>query len=265
MLTNLPAAIEAQGVTVVRAPNWNSRRHALRGAALTGVRGIVIHTTETRDATFAASSSAAPTLGFVASGLGYPLYNVLISRTGVAHIVTVGQAAHAGAGTWPDSSAGIPRDRANECTIGVSLDANGSRFKPTAAQLETLVRVVAGIRARASGNLPVIMHGEWAPGRRSDPTGIPGGWTALRAALARGWWATPPRMRVTRATHLNLRTGPGVNNARVGSPIPARTIVHPTGRRQGDWIELRTQWMVDNRPTAAPVWAHGHYLEAVAA
>lgn len=83
---------------------------------------------------------------------------------------------------------------ANLHTIGVALDANEHGHPPTQFQLDALVRVLVALDEEWGERLAVIMHGEWQPPGarhgegRTDPTGIPGGWEALRAARDRGAW-----------------------------------------------------------------------------
>src|SRR5690606_6651182 len=57
------------------------------------------------------------------------------------------------------------------------------------AQLETAARLGAAMAREFGRDLLHIAHYEWAPGRKTDPTGIPGNMPALRAAIKRGHWA----------------------------------------------------------------------------
>ena len=180
-LTGLPRVLKAAGVQYTLRPGWRTR--SLHSAGLIEVRAQMWHTTETADSAFANGSNA-PTLGYVESGLGYPLYNLLYGRDGRVYVVAAGSAAHAGKG----SGFGMPRDRANQYAIGHSFDANQHGHPVTAAQLESAAKVGKALNDDWPGGLRDVMHGEWAPGRRSDPTRVPGGWPALKAAISRGAW-----------------------------------------------------------------------------
>ena len=183
-LTGLDRVLNDSGVKWTARPGWATRT-AHRGG-LREVRAVMWHTTET--ATSAFRNSTAPTLGYVESGLGYNLYNILIGRDGRAYLIAAGTAAHAGKG----SGHGMPRDQANYYSFGISFDSNNNTTPVNAAQLETGARLGAAIDREWKSSISHVMHGEWAPARRSDPTKIPGGWGALRAAINRGYWRNAP-------------------------------------------------------------------------
>lgn len=169
------AAVEFEGVD-----GWESR--SLNTAGLAGsIKACMWHTTETADAAFDGRNF--PTLDYVTSGLGYPLYNLLIGRNGHVRIIAAGSAAHAGNG----AGGGMARDNANREALAVSFDANESDNPVNAAQLDTAARIGKALSDDWSGNLTHIMHGEWSD-ERHDPTGIPGGWDALREAISAGRW-----------------------------------------------------------------------------
>ncbi|MDZ5077857.1 N-acetylmuramoyl-L-alanine amidase [Nesterenkonia sp. HG001] len=181
-LTGLDRLLRDADVPFRTQDGWQTR--TAHSGGLTEVRAVMWHTTETSDSTFRASSSDAPTLNYTVRGLGYPLYGILIGRDGTAHIIAAGTAGHAGRG----SGFGMPRDNANRYSVGVSFDANGSGHPVTAAQLETGARIGAAFDEEWRGEIRHVMHGEWAPTRRTDPTGVD--WEKLRAAIDRGRWAT---------------------------------------------------------------------------
>ena len=185
-LTGLARVARAAGLTVHEVSGWQTRT-AHRGG-LKSITAAFVHTTETADKTFDRSSADAPTLAYVTRGLGYPLYHVLFGRSGAAYVVAAGTAAHAGKG----SGFGLPRDEANHHAVGVSFDANGSRHPVTAAQLDAGARFLHQLNADFPDPLRLVMHGEWAPTRRSDPTKVPGGWDALRVAVERVKWESRP-------------------------------------------------------------------------
>lgn len=178
MLTGLDRVIAGADLPYTKQSGADTRT-AHRGG-LREVKGVIWHTTETADSAFR-SGRTAPTLAYVTRQTSY---NILIGRDGHVYIIASGTAAHAGRG----SGHGFTRDDANRESIGVSFDANSSNHPVTAAQLDAGARLGAALDQEWKGNLRHVMHGEWAPGRRSDPTQVPGGWAALRAAIKRGSW-----------------------------------------------------------------------------
>lgn len=180
-LTGIERVLKRAGVkyTIVSGA---MTRSAHKGG-LREVRAQMFHTTETADSSFDRGADA-PTLGYVRSGLGYPLYNLLYGRSGHVYVIACGTAAHAGKG----SGFGMPRDQANFYSIGHSADANSSRYPITAAQLDSFAKVAKAFNDDWDTPRTTVMHGEWAPSRRSDPTKVPGGWAALKRAIAAGEW-----------------------------------------------------------------------------
>lgn len=214
MLTGLERALAATGLPVRTVPGWRTRSGFAAGYR--EIVGTVLHTTESDDEEFASragrptelSSLAAldggedaPTLRHAADAdgtRGAHTYAVLIGRREALYLIAAGPGWQAGHGAWPrrtlGRNPGVPDDMANLHTIGVALDANEHGHPPTQFQLDALVRVLVALDEEWGERLAVIMHGEWQPpgarhGKgRTDPTGIPGGWEALRAARDRGAW-----------------------------------------------------------------------------
>ena len=186
-LTGLDRVLNDSGVKWTARPGWATRT-AHRGG-LVAMRAVMWHTTESSAATFNTGRDA-PTLGYVESGLGYNLYNILIGRSGRAYLIAAGTAAHAGKGTGH----GLPTNNGNRYSVGISFDANNNSHPVTAAQLETGARLGAAFDREWNNSLRHVMHGEYArpKGRRTDPTKIPGGWGALRSAINRGYWRNAP-------------------------------------------------------------------------
>ncbi|KUG57764.1 LysM peptidoglycan-binding domain-containing protein [Nesterenkonia jeotgali] len=182
-VTGLTRIMRTAGVEYEVVTGWEKRSLWRAGLSNT-IKACMWHDTQSADAAFAGGQDA-PTLGYVTSGLGYPLYNVLFGRSGKAYIVAAGSAAHAGKG----SGGGMTRDDANREAIAFSFDANQSRYPVTAAQLESAAKVGKAMTNDWGGNLVHMMHGEWNPRDRHDPTRIPGGWSALKAAIERGSWS----------------------------------------------------------------------------
>ncbi|WP_462191911.1 hypothetical protein, partial [Acinetobacter baumannii] len=82
----------------------------------------------------------------------------------------------------------------------ISMDANGSAWPVTEAQLVTLVKILVQLKKEwAPDRFEIMMHGEWQPvgypgaEGRTDPTGGPGGWDAIRKAVDAGAWPVQPK------------------------------------------------------------------------
>lgn len=67
------------------------------------------------------------------------------------------------------------------------------------------------------------------------------------------------RYKITGASSLNVRTGPGTKYARLGS-APRGTIITATGKTSGGWIEGSTPYMASHGQTG---WWSGHELTEV--
>ena len=209
----LDTALGKDGWTGV--PGWETRTGytdpdsgAPRGYG--DVYGAVIHTTESPDSAFAKAAAGdrayrdpeAPTLDVVADRWGTRgshTYNMLIARDGTVRLIAAGPGWQAGHGTWPTKVAGpnpgVRDGEANFHTIGISMDANSSKYPVTEAQLVALVKILVQLRKEwAPDRFEIIMHGEWQPAGfpgaegRTDPTRIPGGWDAIRKAVNAGAW-----------------------------------------------------------------------------
>lgn len=197
----LDTALGKDGWTGV--PGWETRTGYTREGKPRGysdIYGAVIHTTEWSDAGL--SREDAPALAHVTGPVRTRpahTYNILIARSGHVHLVGAGPGWQAGNGTWPTKVAGpnpgVRDGEANFHTIGISMDANGSAWPVTEAQLVTLVKILVQLRKEWSPDrFEIIMHGEWQPvgypgaEGRTDPTGVPGGWDAIRRAVDAGAW-----------------------------------------------------------------------------
>ena len=214
-LTGLGRVLDSAGVKWSGVPGWETRTGytdpdsgAPRG--YDDVYGAVIHTTDTKDAAFAKAAAGdrayrdpqAPTLDVVADRWGTRgshTYAILIARDGTVRLIAAGPGWQAGRGTWPTKVAGpnpgVRDGEANFHTIGISMDANGSAWPVTEAQLVTLVKILVQLKKEWSPDrFEILMHGEWQPvghpgaEGRTDPTGIPGGWDAIRRAVDAGAW-----------------------------------------------------------------------------
>ena len=195
-------------------PGWETRTGYTdregRPRGYSDVYGAVIHTTETKDAAFTEAAAGhrayrdpqAPTLDAVADRWGTRgahTYALLIARDGTVRLIAAGPGWQAGRGTWPTKVAGpnpgVRDGEANFHTIGISMDANSSKYPVTEAQLVTLEKILAQLKREwAPDRFEILMHGEWQPvghpgaEGRTDPTGVPGGWGAIRRAVDAGAW-----------------------------------------------------------------------------
>lgn len=180
-LTGIERVLKNAGVKYTIRPG--ALTNTAHKGGLREVRAQMFHTTETADSAFR-SGRDAPTLAYVERGLGYPLYNILYGRSGHVYVIACGTAAHAGKG----SGFGMAKDQANYLSVGHSFDANQYGHPVTAAQLDAAARVAKAFNDDFPTPRTTVMHGEWAPARRSDPTKVPGGWAALKKAVERGSW-----------------------------------------------------------------------------
>ncbi|VXB22107.1 N-acetylmuramoyl-L-alanine amidase [Citricoccus sp. K5] len=179
-LTGLARVARDAGITVREVPGWKTRT-AHKGG-MNKVHGVIWHHTATSAS--AVKSKNNPTLNYMVSGLGYPLANYGLAWDGSLDVIAAGTGAHAGVGSYK----GIPNNDGNRHLIGVEVEGTiGLEWSP--AQLETAARLGAQLNKDFGSGLLHIAHYEWAPGRKTDPTGIPGNMTALRAAIKRGNWA----------------------------------------------------------------------------
>lgn len=221
-------------------PGWETRTGytddrtgAPRGYS--DVYGAIIHTTESEDAAFAKAAAGdrayrdpqAPTLDVVTDRWGTRgshTYAILIARDGTVRLIAAGPGWQAGHGTWPTKVAGpnpgVRDGEANFHTIGISMDANGSAYPVTEAQLVTLVKILVQLKKEwAPDRFEIIMHGEWQPvgypgaEGRTDPTGVPGGWDAIRKAVAAGAWPVKARPATATATSAPPAPRPAVVTA----------------------------------------------------
>ena len=236
-LTGLGRVLDSAGVKWTGVPGWETRTGytdpdgtgAPRGYS--DVYGAIIHTTETNDTAFAKAEAGdrayrdpqAPTLDVVADRWGTRgahTYNMLIARDGTVRLIGAGPGWQAGHGTWHTKVAGpnpgVRDGEANFHTIGISMDANGSAYPVTEAQLVSLVKILVQLKKEwAPDRFEIMMHGEWQPvgypgaEGRTDPTGVPGGWDAIRRAVDAGAWPVQPK------------PGPPTSAATSSRPVPA--------------------------------------------
>ena len=174
------------------------------------IRAVVTHTTESAPSAFQRGEDA-PTLQWVINGQGYHTYALLIGRSGHVYVISAHPGAQAGFGVWPHTgSVGsvIPRDQGNSYSLGVAMDAS-IQYPPTREQLESLARVLHALQEEWGGELEIIGHGEYNGWKvRTDPTGVPGGMDAVRAAAKRGIWEKPAQAQAASVAAVSYKVQP---------------------------------------------------------
>lgn len=192
------------------------------------IRAVVVHTTESAPSAFRRGEDA-PTLQWVLGGLGYHTYGLLIGRSGHVYVISAHPGAQAGYGVWPhtgDVGSVIPRDMGNAYSLGVSMDAS-VQYPPTREQLDALARVLYVLQEEWGGELTIIGHGEYNGFQvRTDPTGVPGGMDAVRAAAKRGTWEKPAQTQAAPAAAVSYIVRPGDTLYKIGRTfdVPATAI-----------------------------------------
>lgn len=194
----------------------------------TDIRAVTVHTTESDPAAFRRGEDA-PTLGWVINGQGYHTYSLLIGRSGHVYVISAHPGAQAGFGVWPhtgDVGSVIPRDMGNSYSLGVAMDAS-VQYPPTREQLDALARVLKALQNEWGGELAIIGHGEYNGWKvRTDPTGVPGGMDAVRAAAKRGTWEKPAHTQAAPSAAVSYVVRPGDTLSKIGRTfgVPATVI-----------------------------------------
>lgn len=179
--TGLTRVCKNAGVKYRTVSGWKKRTAGMSPKGMSGCKGVLWHHTATNAA--AVKATNAPTLNYVTSGLGYPLCNLLLAWDGTFYVVSAGFAAHAGKGSYK----GIGTDNGNSWLIGIEVEGT-TGLTWSKAQLEAAAKFGRQMD-KEFGRLLHIGHYEWAPGRKTDPSGIPGGMGALRKAIKAGSWS----------------------------------------------------------------------------
>lgn len=180
--TGLARLARDAGLTVREVNGWKSRTLGTRPNGMAGARGCLWHHTATNAS--AVKSRNNPTLNYMVNGLGYPLANFGLAWDGSIDVIAAGAAAHAGKGRYGSR---IPQDRGNDYLLGVEVEGTVG-LTWSNAQLEAAARLGHAMNKEWGSSFLQIGHLEYAPGRKIDPSGIPGGMPALRKAIARGYW-----------------------------------------------------------------------------
>ena len=200
------------GIEHTLTPGWRDRVWYRNGKPFEWdeIRAVVTHTTESAPSAFQRGEDA-PTLQWVISGQGYHTYSLLIGRSGHVYVISAHPGAQAGYGVWPhtgDVGSVIPRDMGNSYSLGVAMDAS-VQYPPTREQLDALARVLHALQEEWDGELEIIGHGEYNGWKvRTDPTGVPGGMDAVRAAAKRGTWQKPAQAQAASTAAVSYKVQP---------------------------------------------------------
>jgi hypothetical protein len=179
--TWLADALRAGGCTVDETvvPDWKVRGHT-DGPRMDVVHGVVGHHTA------GPATGDLPSLATVRDGrpdLAGPLANLMLSRAGVWVPIAAGRCWHAGAADRPAAWPWVPSGDANGYCIGIEAESAGTGDW-TPAQLDAYPRGVAALLAHAGLTADRFLgHLEWAPSRKTDPHGWPGGLAGFRATV----------------------------------------------------------------------------------
>ena len=200
------------GIEHTLTPGWRDRVWHRNGRAFDwdDIRAVVTHTTESAPSAFQRGEDA-PTLQWVINGQGYHTYSLLIGRSGHVYVISAHPGAQAGYGVWPHTGrrgSVIPENHGNSYSLGVAMDAS-VQHPPTREQLESLARVLHALQNEWDGELEIIGHGEYNGWKvRTDPTGVPGGMDAVRAAAKRGTWDKPAQAQTASAAAVSYKVQP---------------------------------------------------------
>lgn len=192
------------------------------------IRAVVTHTTESAPSAFQRGEDA-PTLQWVIDGQGYHTYSLLIGRSGHVYVISAHPGAQAGFGVWPHTGrrgSVIPEDQGNSYSLGVAMDAS-VQHPPTREQLESLARVLHALQNEWDGELEIIGHGEYNGWKvRTDPTGVPGGMDAVRAAAKRGTWDKPAQTQAASSAAVSYKVQKGDTLTSIGRRfgVPATVV-----------------------------------------
>ena len=153
----LADALRAEGVTVVEYAGWRER-----GSSTFTPKGLICHHTA------GPAKGDAPSLGICVNGrsdLPGPLAQVVLARSGTAHVIASGRANHAGKGSWKGITG-------NTNMLGIEAENTGVGEPWPLAQIEAYIRCAAAMARHLGFSVDMICgHKEWAPGRKPDPRG----------------------------------------------------------------------------------------------
>ncbi len=143
----LPEVLRAAGLTVVEYPDWRERGHG----DFAEIWGVIMHHT--------GSNPPSNNPGYIAD---HPVLGLAsqchLSRAGVWTVVGAGIAWHAGAGAYP----GLPDNNANQLTIGIEAENNGTEGWSPVQYHSYMTGVAAILKHLGQSYTHAIGHKEWA-------------------------------------------------------------------------------------------------------
>ncbi|MFD4457706.1 N-acetylmuramoyl-L-alanine amidase [Nocardia sp. NPDC058480] len=157
--TWLPEVLREAGLQVEEYPGWKDRGHGDFG----DIWGVVCHHT--------GNPPPGNNPGYIANHPTLGLCSQLhLSRSGVFTVCGAGIAWHAGMGSYP----GLPTNNANQVTIGIEAENNGTEGWSDAQYNAYTAGVAAILRKLGEPASHAIGHKEWAGGSQGkwDPGGI---------------------------------------------------------------------------------------------
>jgi hypothetical protein len=155
----LADVLRAAGLQVVEYPGWRDRGHGDFG----NIWGVVMHHTGSNPPSNCPQCIAEhPELGLASQ--------LHLSRGGVYTVLGAGIAWHAGAGSYP----GIAKDNANQVTIGIEAENNGTEGWGDAQYDAYMIGVAAILNHIEQPYTHAIGHKEWAGASQGkwDPGGM---------------------------------------------------------------------------------------------
>jgi hypothetical protein len=276
--TGLDRVARDAGLEVREVSGWESRTMGIAPNGMSEARGVLWHHTATSAS--AVKSRNNPTLNYMVNGLGYPLCNYALAWDGSIDVVAAGAAAHAGKGNY----SGIPRDKGNYYLIGIEVEGT-TGLTWSDAQLEAAARLGHALTEEWGDSFLQIGHMEYAPNRKVDPTGIPGGMSALRSAIKRGYWedknwkpggkvstgsassgssssSSGSRSQLQRdvvTDNAEIKDGKGTSAKTVGTPSKGYTLNVVEG--QGSWTKVRWNYGTRDNPDNRDAYIATRHLD----
>ena len=192
-------ALISAGCRVQLEAGWDDPRIGKYGSGWQPT-GVVLHHTAN-----SGTLGDAPSLGWVLHNQYDPVRacHLLISRSGVVHLVYALGCYHAGmGGPMTVGGTSIPQDMGNAYLYGIEIESKGTNASMTAAESTadgiTPAQVDATTRAAAAlvqllgkNETAVIRHRDWAPGRKNDVLQPLSTWRDLIRARLQGSTPTP--------------------------------------------------------------------------
>lgn len=154
-------AMLAKDVPVHLYAGWNTIGREWAGPdGSKGLQGVIVHHTANPSAT---GDNGIPSLKWVARAFTKPAANWCIGRDGEAWLLSAGSCFHSGnGGPWP--AIGVPSAgmHGHYRLAGIEIDDPGHSNTITAAQIDTVSRILAAYQSLCGwGWERIITHGDW--------------------------------------------------------------------------------------------------------